>query len=86
MILTAYTFIFQQTQSEWKIVFFIGAAIYFVGAMTFVFFAESDLQSWAFVPETTKVTEDEKNKNDSEEMRQRIMTYQFYHAKFISRL
>lgn len=35
------------TRQEWKIVFYIGAAVYITGALVFVIFGSAKLQSWA---------------------------------------
>ena len=39
--------IFKQKQKEWQIVFIICAVIYFLGAVVFWLFCESELQPWA---------------------------------------
>lgn len=46
-----------QSQKEWQIVFIVAAAVYFVGAVVFAIFGNSDLQSWAVV---------NNNKNENE--------------------
>ena len=79
--------IHKQLQSEWKVVFFIGAAIYFVGGVTFNFFAKSDLQSWAFVDcePANGLDKEEKDLKEAESIRQQIIKA-FDHSKFIAKL
>lgn len=36
-----------QTQNEWKVVFYVSAAITFCGGVFYVIFCNADLQSWA---------------------------------------
>lgn len=35
-----------QTYTQWTIIFWILAAVYFIGAMTFAIFGTGELQSW----------------------------------------
>ena len=37
----------KKTQKEWQIVFFICAAIYFVGGTIYIILCRSDIQPWA---------------------------------------
>ncbi len=36
-----------QTQNEWKIVFYVSAAITFLGGVVYVIFCNANLQPWA---------------------------------------
>ena len=37
----------QRTQEEWQVVFYVAAAIYTVGAIIYVIFAQGEIQDWA---------------------------------------
>ena len=45
---------FKQKQEEWRIVFFITAAVYAMGAIGFLILGSADIQTWA-----TKKTSEE---------------------------
>jgi hypothetical protein len=46
-----------QTLDEWRIVFFIAAAIYIVGAVAFGFLASGEVQPWAVQSKKSKETQ-----------------------------
>lgn len=48
-----------QTQKEWQIVFIVAAGIYFIGAVVFAIFGNSNLQTWAVVNTTRNKNKDE---------------------------
>ena len=49
-------FFFQETQEEWRSVFFLSSALLLASALTFVLFAEDGIADWAKEPhETSKV-------------------------------
>ncbi|XP_076450040.1 putative transporter slc-17.2 isoform X2 [Babylonia areolata] len=43
-----------QTQEQWRIVFFISAAIYLVGTVIFLLFGSGELQSWARLQDSSQ--------------------------------
>ena len=47
-----FTDFLKQTQKEWQIVFIVAAGIYFIGAVVFAIFGNSNLQTWAVVNTT----------------------------------
>jgi hypothetical protein len=49
----------KQTQAEWQVVFYICAVIYFVGAVIYWFFCQTELQSWAVAVHTNIQPEEE---------------------------
>ena len=84
----------QQSQAEWKIVFFIGAGVYFVGAVVFHFCAEGELQPWAYVDESLGDGADKTNaekdlieiKQHEAQLVRQELTFNFDHSKFISKI
>ena len=38
-----------ELQSEWRIVFFISAGIFFIGGIVFVLFGSSDVEKWSII-------------------------------------
>jgi len=54
-------FYLQSTQAEWRVVFYITAAIYVIGAILFCILAEGEIQPWVRPYMVQEVTEDQAN-------------------------
>ena len=50
----------KELQSEWRVVFYISAGVFFLGGIVFVIFGSSELEEWAKI-------EDDKTKQEEEE-------------------
>ena len=40
--------IFKETQSEWRIVFYISAIIFLIGCIVYALFGSADLEKWTY--------------------------------------
>lgn len=59
-------FCLQNSFESWRPVFFVGASVYIISALFFIFFGTGNIQSWNFPPEDKG--KDDKSNGDLKEM------------------